>query len=157
MFHRTVVLTFLDIFSYTCNWFVYLSLAVFPVGESTHCHSAMMYALGDWLNNPPLARYESKSLIEVGSEYISIILPSRRDSLDTNVDDLATTLDASEFCDTRDVGRLTSLLFSQEREVSAIPFSVSSSQTHSSMEKSRRDVEQFSSCGGTVVERLKKS
>ena len=44
---------------------------------------------------------------------------------DTNVDDLATTLDASEVCDTTDVERLTSPLFPQEREVSAIPFGVS--------------------------------
>ena len=45
------------------------------------------------------------------------------------------------------LGRLTSPLFSQEREVSAIPFSASCSQTHSSMDKSRRDVEQLSSFG----------
>ena len=37
------------------------------------------------------------------------------------------------------------------------PFSVSCSQTHSSMEKSRRDGEPFSSFGETVVERWKKS
>ena len=60
--------------------------------------------------------------------------------------DLATTLDASEVYDTTDVGRLTSPLFSQEREVSADPF-VPCSPTHSSVEKSRRDVEPFSSFG----------
>ena len=36
----TVFLTFLYIFSYTCTWFVYLSLAVIPVDESIHCPSA---------------------------------------------------------------------------------------------------------------------
>ena len=51
-----------------------------------------------------------------------------------NVDDLATTLDASEVCDMTDVGRLTSPLFFQQREVSAISFGVSCSQTQPSME-----------------------
>ena len=54
-------------------------------------------------------------------------------------------LDASEVYDTTDVGRLTSPLFSQEREVSANPFGFSFSQTHSSAEKSRRDIDPFSS------------
>ena len=64
---------------------------------------------------------------EVSSEHTPIILPSRRVSLDTNADDLVTTLDASEVCDKTDVGRLTSPL-SQEREVRAIPFGFSCSQ-----------------------------
>ena len=37
------------------------------------------------------------------------------DSLDTNLDDLATTVDASEMLDTTDEGRLTSPLFSGAR------------------------------------------
>ena len=98
----------------------------------------------------PLTGYEPKSLIEVSSEHPPVILPSRRGSLDTNVDDLVTTQDASEVCDTTDVGRFTSTLFSQEREVSAVAFSVSWSQTHSSIEKSRRDVEPFSSFGKSL-------
>ena len=44
----------------------------------------------------PLTGDEPKSLVEVSSEYTPIVLPSRRCSLDTNADDLATTLDASE-------------------------------------------------------------
>ena len=78
-----------------------------------------------------LRGYEPKSFIEVGSEHSPINLISRWNSLDTNVDDLATTLDASGVCDITDVGRWTSPLFSQYREVSAVPFSVSScSHTH---------------------------
>ena len=69
----------------------------------------------------PLAGHEPKSLIKVSSEHTPIILLSRRGSLDTNVDDLATAVDASETHDTTDAGRLTSPLFSQVREVSAIP------------------------------------
>ena len=72
---------------------------------------------------------------------------SRKGSLDTNFPDLATTADASQVYDTTDVGRLTSPLFSQEREVSASPFSVSCSLTRSSVEKSSRDVEPSSSFG----------
>ena len=76
-----------------------------------------------------------------------INLLSRKGSLDTNLDDLATTVDASEVYDITDMGRLTSPLISQERKVTANPFSVSRSQTHSSVEKFRRDVEPFSSFG----------
>ena len=94
-------------------------------------------ALADWLNNLFFTSYEPKSLIEVSSEHTQIFLPSRRGSLDTNLDDFATTVDASEVYDISDVGRLTSPLSSQEREVSAVPFGVSCSQTHSIMEKFR--------------------
>ena len=89
-------------FTSTCSWFVYFSLAVILVDEP-------------------------KSLIEVSSKYTPIVLPSRRCSLDMNVDD------ASEACDISDVGRLSSPLFSQKREVSAIPFCVSCSRPHSSI------------------------
>ena len=71
----------------------------------------------------------------------------REGSLDTDLDDLATTVDASEVYDTKEMGRLTSPLFSQEREVSAVASSVSCPQTHSSVEKSRRDVEPFHASG----------
>ena len=43
-------------------------------------------------------------------------------------------------------------MYSQEREVSANPFGVSCSQTHQSMETSRRDVEPFSSFGKPLSE-----
>ena len=85
--------------------------------------------------------------IEVSSEHTPVNSPSRKGSLDTNPDDLGTSVDASEILDTTDVGRLASPLFSQEREVSAIPFCVSFSQTHSSVERPMREVEPFSSFG----------
>ena len=58
--------------------------------------------------------------------------------LDTNLDDLATKVDASEMIDTTDVGRFTSPLFSQEREVSTFPFGVSCSRTHSCIRRPMR-------------------
>ena len=61
-------------------------------------------------------------------------------------------MDASELHDTTDVGRLTSPSFSQEREVSAIPLSVSGSQTHLSVARPMRDVDPFSSTGKPVRE-----
>ena len=91
----------------------------------------------------PLTGYEPKSLIEV----IPINKPSRKGSLDTNLEDLATTSDASEVYNTKNIEQLTSPLFSQEREVSANQFGVSLSQTRSSVEKSRLDVEPSSSFG----------
>ena len=63
---------------------------------------------------------EPKSLIEVSSE---------KDSFDTDLNDLAPTVDASEIIDTIGVGQLTSPLFSLERKVSANPFSAFGSQT----------------------------
>ena len=86
--------------------------------------------IGSQAEQFPLTGYDTKSLIEVRSEQTPINLLSRRGSLDTNADDFATTLDASEVCDAIDVARLTSPRFSQEREVSAFPLSVSCSQTH---------------------------
>ena len=73
----------------------------------------------DWLNNH-LSQAISPSL---SSKSAAINLPSRKDSLDTNLEDLANTVDAFEMLDTTDVGRMTSPLFSQKREESAIPFS----------------------------------
>ena len=55
------------------------------------------------------------------------------------LDDLAPPWMRLKSTNTTDAGRLTSPLFSQEREVSADPFGFSSSQTHASAEKSRRD------------------
>ena len=82
-----------------------------------------------WLTEQsPLTEYETKSLIEVSSEHTDYLTVQKRHSTRT-FDDLATTLDASEVYDTTDVGRLTSLLFSQEREVSATPLGVSCSKS----------------------------
>ena len=58
-----------------------------------------------------LTVYEPKSLIEISSEHTPIDLPSRKGSLDTNLDDLATTVDASDVHDTTEMGQLTSPLF----------------------------------------------
>ena len=93
----------------------------------------------------PLTGYEPNALIEVSSEATPTVLPSRRCSLESNADELAVTLDASEARERSDTGRLTSPLFSQEREVSANPFSATFSHSHSSIGKPRRDVNQCSS------------
>ena len=92
-----------------------------------------------------------KSLIEVSSEHTPIILHPRRGSFDTKLDDPATTVDASEVYDTTGVERLTSPRFAQEREASAVSSGVSCSQTHSCVEKSRRDVEPFWSFGKPLM------
>ena len=59
----------------------------------------------------PLAGYEPKSLVEVSSGHAPMNLLSRIGSLDPNLEDLASTADASEIHDVRDVGRLLSPLF----------------------------------------------
>ena len=152
MFHRTLLdpqlssaLLYTD--SYTCTWFVYLSFVVKFFDVSIHCHSASRVLLWPTGLNNPVTQVMSPNLSSKSAANTPINVPSRKGSLDTNLDDLATAVDASEIHDTTDVGRLTSPLFSQERELSAIPFSVSCSQTHSIVEKSSRDVEPFSSFG----------
>ena len=106
---------------------------------------------GQFVEESTLTSYEPKSLIEVSSEHTPIILHPRRGSYDTNLDDPATTVDASEVYDTTGVGRLTSSRFAQEREAGAVSSGVSCSQTHSCVEKSRRDVEPFSSFGKPLM------
>ena len=84
--------------------------------------------LGRLAEQSPLAGYEPNSLIEASSEHTPINFPSRKDSFDTDFNDLATTVAASEITDTIEVGHLPSPLFSQKRKVSADPFGVSGSQ-----------------------------
>ena len=71
---------------------------------------------------------EPKSLIEVSGEHTPIYVPSRKNSFNTDFNDLTTTVAASEITNAMEVGLLASPLFSQEREVSANPFGVSGSQ-----------------------------
>ena len=100
-------------------WFVYLFFAVVPVDKSHPLlFCKVCYALADWLNNL-FAGYEP-SLSSKSAGNTVRLFSFVRGSLGTNVDDLATTLDASEVKDTTDVERLTSHLFSQEREASAV-------------------------------------
>ena len=91
----------------------------------------------------PLIGYEPKTLIEVSSEHTPINLHLRKSSLDTDLNDLATTVDASEIIDTTGVTQLTSPLFSQEREVNG-------SQAHSSVERPMRGTDLFASIGKPV-------
>ena len=63
----------------------------------------------------PLTGYEPKTLIEVNSEHTPINLHSRKSSLDTDVNDLATTLDVSEMIDTTDVVVDSTAVFSGMR------------------------------------------
>ena len=86
-----------------------------PVDESTHCPLQGGLSCGRLAERTLLTGCELKSLIEVSSEHTPIILLSRRGSLDRKVDDLATTLDASQVCETTDVRRLSSPLFSGAR------------------------------------------
>ena len=109
-------------FEWDPAWFSHLFLTVRLGDREVLC-------LGRLAEQSSLTGYEPKSLIEVSSEHTPINLPSRKGSLDTNLDDLATNVDASEVYDTTDMGRLTSPRFSQEREVNADLFSVSCSQT----------------------------
>ena len=94
------------------------------------------FCFGRLAEQSPLTDYEHKS---------STCL--QQDSLDTNLDDLATTVDGSEMLDTADVRRSISPLFSQEREakqmLSIQCFKFLSGETHA-------DTDLFSSVGRPV-------
>ena len=72
----------------------------------------------------------------MSSEATPVVLLSRRCSLESTCDDLATALDAIEAGDRSDVGRPASPLFLQERETSANPFGASVSHSQSGIETS---------------------
>ena len=148
-------LTILYTVSYTCtqsddySFACYIFRRVQPLPLCKEGHS-----LAAWLNNP-VSQVLSPSLSSKSAASTPRSTHLReRDSLDTNLDDLATTVDASERIDTTDVQRLTSPLFSQEREVSATPVGVSCSQTQTSVGRPTRDTDLFSSIGRERSETL---
>ena len=89
---------FLYAVSFTCTWFVNLSFVVKSCDVSLPlplCKEG--YTLADWLNNPPSPQVtEPKSLIEVSQRTHRSTCFREKGSLDTNLDDLAITADASE-------------------------------------------------------------
>ena len=118
-----------------------------PSASSTTATPQGGLLFGRLAEQSPLTGYERKSLIEVSSEHTPIFLPSRKGTLDTN---LAIMVHASERINTTDGTVDSTTFFSQEREVSAISFSVSGSQTHSSVERPMRHTDLFSSIGKPV-------
>ena len=84
---------------------------------------------GSWFRRvaeqSPLTGYEPNSLIEVSSEYTPINVPSTRNSFNTDLGSVPTTIAASDVTDFHDERQLTSILFTQETEVSANPLSTS--------------------------------
>ena len=74
---------------------------------------------GRFAERSPLTGYEPNARIEVSSEATPILSTSRRCSLESTLDDFATTLHASEAGERSDMGQLASPLFQQEREASA--------------------------------------
>ena len=76
----------------------------------------------------PFISDESKDLIEIASEHTPINFPSRKNSFNTDVNDVLTTVAVSGITETIEAGQLTSPLFTQEWEVSSSPFGVSDFQ-----------------------------
>ena len=88
-----------------------------PIDGAVHC-------LAEWLNKGPSQVYEPKNFIKVSSEHTHIDSPSRQNSLSTDVNDLITTVAASDIAETIKTEPLTSPLFTQETEVSPNSFGV---------------------------------
>ena len=102
-------------------------------------HSAPRITVCHLLVEPtPLTGQEPNSCIDVSSEHTPNNNPSRRDSFNTDYNDLNTTVAASETPDTKEVGQSTSPLLFQERKVSSNPFSVSGFQQQASASGSRQ-------------------
>ena len=91
--------------------------------------------MADLPNKSIFTGREPNAPIEVSSEATLIVLLSRKCTLESTCDDLATALDAIEAGDRSDVGRPASPLFLQERETSANPFGASVCHSHSGTEK----------------------
>ena len=72
--------------------------------------------------------FEPKTCIDVSNEHTPINYPTRRNSFNTDYNDLTTTVPASETPDIKEVGQSTSPLMRQERELSSNPFCVSGFQ-----------------------------
>ena len=85
------------------------------------------FQFGRLVKHNPLTCYEPKTCIEVSSKHTPINYASKKNSCNTDYNDLTTTVEA-ETPDTKEVGQSTSPLFSQEREVSSNPFCVSGFQ-----------------------------
>ena len=76
------------------------------------------FSLAAWSNTILSQATEPNTCIDASSEHTPVNYPSRRNSLNADYNDLTTTVAASETPDMKEVGRSTSPLFSQEREVS---------------------------------------
>ena len=144
---HTFFLAILCSISDTCTQSDDYSFASLPFGESIHCHSVRRVPLWPPGRTVPSHRLRAHVSHRSQQRTHSDQLTFNKSSLDTSIGDLATTLDASETIDTIEVAQFTSPPFSQEREVSANPFSVSDSQAHSSVERPMRDTDLFSNSG----------
>ena len=71
------------------------------------------------VEHSPLTGYGANTCIDASSEHTPVNYSSRRNSFNADYNDLTTTVAASETPDMKEVGRSTSPLFSQEREVSS--------------------------------------
>ena len=120
---RTVVFTFSDINTQSDDQ----SFAALSFGECNLAPPQEGFLSGPMAEESPL----TLSLKSAASTFRSIYL--RESSLDSVLNDLATTVDESDIIITTNVGQLTSPPFSQEREAGVIQFSVSGSQAHSSV------------------------
>ena len=107
--------------------------------------------MAEWLNSPRSQVMSPNSLIEISSQHTPKIFPSRRHSFHTDFNDVS-TIAAFDGTDTMDAG-MTSLLFTQEREVN--PFcdsvhrqaAVSSSSSNTQQPASSNVMHDGRSCG----------
>ena len=99
----------------------------------------------------PITGLEPKDLIEISSDYTPINFPSRKNSFTTDIDDVPTVA-ASDIAEIFKEGQLTSPLFTQEREVSANPSSVSVFSASSS--KRQPTAASIIECHKTLAKRL---
>ena len=75
---------------------------------------------GRFAEQSPLTGYEPTAPCEVSSEATPVMLPSRRCSLESTCNDLATTIDVSEAGERSDLGRLASPLWEFSTQVERI-------------------------------------
>ena len=95
---------------------------------------------GHLAESTPLTGYEPKTCIDVSCEHAPINYPLRRNSFNTDYNDLTTTVAAFETLDMKEAGQSTSPLMFQEREVNFNPFCVSGFQQQAAASGSPQQV-----------------
>ena len=110
---------------------------LFPSASSTPAAPQGGWLFGRLAERSPLTGYEPKTTIEVSTEHTPINLLSRKGSFDSDLDDLATIVDASEIIDTTG-GTVDFTTFSGARSKCLPIQCVSGSQAPSSVARHMR-------------------
>ena len=108
---------------------------------------------GHLAESSPHTGYEPKSCIDVRSEHTPINYTSRRNSFNTDYNDLTTTVAASEPPDMKEVEQSSSPLMFLEGQVSSNPFCVCGFRFSAASDSQRWPAASITKCGEPTAKR----